>query len=348
MIEKLILNKFTAFESLESEFSPGINVFIGDNDTGKTHILKIIYSACDVTRSRKPFMEKLNKNFLPSHELFLRLVKRSVGKAAGSVEVSRRLPETNELIKLKISLSTDENFSGGVGAFDDKQWLENPLPSVYIPVKDMLANAPGFLSLNEQRYIHFEEVYSDILYRAFLPPLRSLADDREKLLEMLQELMGGYVVIKNEEFFLISKRGEIEFTLVSEGFRKLALLWLLIKNGILSKGAVLCWDEPETNMNPRIMEHVVRILIGLQRLGVQIFLSTHNEVILEEFDLQTEESDKIRFHSLYRDENDEIQTSSTGKYDDIEHNAIDDTFGRLVDRDIQKSIKKRPKKVLTE
>jgi len=41
--------------------------------------------------------------------------------------------------------------------------------------------------------------------------------------------------------------------------------------------------------------------------GVQIFLSTHDFVVLKEFDLQSTIDDKIRFHSLYRNpENGEI------------------------------------------
>ena len=48
------------------------------------------------------------------------------------------------------------------------------------------------------------------------------------------------------------KRGNIEFSLLSEGVRKLALLWILIPNGTLSSGSVLLWDEPETNLNPKL------------------------------------------------------------------------------------------------
>ncbi|HOB70227.1 MAG TPA: AAA family ATPase, partial [bacterium] len=43
MIKKIKFEKFTAFDSLDIDFSPGINVFIGENGTGKTHILKTIY-----------------------------------------------------------------------------------------------------------------------------------------------------------------------------------------------------------------------------------------------------------------------------------------------------------------
>ncbi|MGK5091840.1 AAA family ATPase [Deltaproteobacteria bacterium TL4] len=40
MIRKLKLVKFTAFEALDINFSPGLNIFVGENGTGKTPILK--------------------------------------------------------------------------------------------------------------------------------------------------------------------------------------------------------------------------------------------------------------------------------------------------------------------
>ncbi len=40
---RLQLSNFTAFEHLDLKFSPGINIFVGANGTGKTHILKLLY-----------------------------------------------------------------------------------------------------------------------------------------------------------------------------------------------------------------------------------------------------------------------------------------------------------------
>ncbi|MBV5342158.1 AAA family ATPase, partial [bacterium] len=72
---------------------------------------------------------------------------------------------------------------------------------------------------------------------------------------------------------------------------------------------------------------------------VQIFLSTHDYVILKEFDLQAKKDDKILFHSLYRTkETGEIEVSSTDEYLKLSPNAIDDTFGSIVDREIEKSM----------
>ncbi len=109
------------------------------------------------------------------------------------------------------------------------------MAAAFIPVKDMMANAPGFRSLYKEREIHFEEVYVDIIDKAFLPVRKGPIDkQREQLLESLQEAMDGKVVAKNEEFFLRSKHGELEFTLLAEGHRKMGLLWHTF-TGILTR-----------------------------------------------------------------------------------------------------------------
>ena len=65
-IKRLTLERFTAFEKLDLSLSPGINVFIGANGTGKTHIMKTIYAACDITKTKFDFADKLIRVFLPS------------------------------------------------------------------------------------------------------------------------------------------------------------------------------------------------------------------------------------------------------------------------------------------
>lgn len=340
MLEKIKFDKFTAFEKLEVKFSPGINILVGENGTGKTHILKAAYAACDIAKSKGGFAEKINNVFYPSDKQIGRLVKRSSVSSKGSIEVTRKLSDDKK-ISLRLSLSNHTTkpekatLSGS-----PKVWIENPMAAAFIPVKDMMANAPGFRSLYKEREIHFEEVYVDIIDKAFLPVRKGPTDkQRKQLLESLQEAMDGKVVAKNEEFFLRSKHGELEFTLLAEGHRKMGLLWLLIQNGTLLDGSVLFWDEPETNLNPRLMKTVIGILLELQRTGVQIFLTTHDYVILKEFDLQLKAGDRILFHSLYRNrESGEIEVSSTSEYLQLSPNAIDDTFGTLVDRDIEKSM----------
>ena len=211
------------------------------------------------------------------------------------------------------------------------------IESVYIPVKEMLSNAPGFLSLYGRREIYFEEVYADIIERAGLPILRGPMDqDRSRLMKKLRDAIDGKVTISNDEFFLHSRQGNIEFTLLAEGIRKLALLWLLIQNGTLSSGSVLFWDEPETNLNPKTFRTLMDILMALQRSEVQIFLATQDYVILKELDLHRGEDDEVAYHALYRGDDGEIACNTVNDHTDIHPNAIADTFDDLYDREIQR------------
>lgn len=340
MLEKIKFERFTAFEKLEVLFSPGINIFIGENGTGKTHILKSIYAACDIVKSKENFANKINNIFYPSEKQIGRLVKRSGVSSKGFVEISRKIDgERRATLRLSLSNHTTK-VDKAIVTGATKYWREAPIDAAYIPVKDMMANAPGFRSLYDEREIHFEEIYVDIIRKAFLPLLKGPPDrSRRQLLETLQEAMDGKVVIKNEEFFLRSKGGELEFTLLAEGFRKLGLLWLLIQNGTLLNGSALFWDEPETNLNPKLMKTIVGILLELQRQGVQIFIATHDYIVLKEFDLQSLKTDNILFHSLYRDgKSGDVLVSTTENYLNINPNVIDDTFGNIVDREIEKAM----------
>ncbi len=329
-VTKIKLERFTAFEDLTVEFSPGINAFVGANGTGKTHLMKVCYAACDVSKTGDSFQKKLLQIFLPSGRHFSRLVKQGATSAEAAVYVGEVVLDVQ--FSAEVSLGSDalpsESAQAGL-----------PIVSVYILPKEMLANAPGFLSLYAAREVHFEEVYRDILHRAYLPPLRGpLPAPRQRLLDRLEKTIGGQIVVEGEEFFLSGQEGKIEFTLLAEGWRKLGLLWLLIRNGTLQKGSVLFWDEPEANLNPKMFKVVIGVLLELQRAGVQVFFATHDYVMLRELDLQMMEEDAVAFHSLYRDESGEIACRTTGRYLDIHPNAIDEAFDDLYDRQIQRSL----------
>ncbi len=332
-LTKLHCERFTAFNKLTLELSPGINVFIGKNATGKTHLMKVAYAACDITKSKKNFADKLNRVFLPSGRSIGRLVKRHKTSGKGAVEVHRAD------LKLRASFSNHTKNPDSATVTGQSEWVSQPLESAFIPVKEMLSNGPGFRSLYSQREIHFEEIYPDILDRAYRPIPRGPADaPRKTLLTRLQKAIDGKVVVNNEEFFLKNKQGNLEFTLLAEGIRKLGLLWTLIQNGTLLDGSVLFWDEPETNLNPRMFGALMQIMLDLQRSGVQVFMATHDYVILKELDLRKKDTDKIAYHSLFHDDSGVVQCRQASRYLDIDPNAIAQTFSDLYDREVKRSL----------
>ncbi|MBU0692783.1 AAA family ATPase [bacterium] len=332
-VTSLRLKNFTAFEDLDFRPSEGINVLVGSNGTGKTHVMKLIYSLLSYTHFGKQVEEKILGVFLPTPMNLGRLVRRRRG--VDNTEVKLTLAD-----KLTVDIEWNSRSK-------EKAYRKNPIIAlalkrkpesvIYIPVKEMLANAPGFQSLFATHEINFEEVYNDIIIHAFRPPRRGVPDDRRKaLLDTLRKQMKGVVIKKEETFFLkTSGEGIIEFPLVAEGWRKLGLLWLLIQNQTLSKGSFLFWDEPESNLNPELQRTIANVLLELQRFGVQIFIATHDYTILKWFQLLHEKSDKIRYHAFERIEKN-VVVNTTEDYFQIKPNKIAEAFDILYDEAIKK------------
>ena len=341
MLTKIHLENFTAFQRIDIDLSSGLNVFIGSNGTGKTHIMKAAYAACDVSVSGRNFADKLEKTFFPSNHQIGRLARRDKVSIRSKVAISREIKGKNATLSLIFSNHTKSFEKSKISGTET--WGTEKIQSVFIPVKDMLANAPGFRSSFSRRELHFEEIYDDILERALLGVLKGPVDkDRKKLLSILQHAISGKVIVRKEEFFLKNKQGELEFTLLAEGLRKLALLYALIQNGTLLNGSVLFWDEPEANLNPNLMDVVVDILLTLQRQGVQIFIATHDFTFLKWLSLKIDsQKDKVSYFSLFLGNAGGVEFSSTEDYSKISPNAIDTGYERLADEEIRQEMRRK-------
>jgi len=87
-ITRVKLQRFTAFEDFDFRPSPGINVLVGANGTGKTHLMRIAYTACNVSKTGSRFAEKIVSVFMPSERAIGRLVKRRGGNQVAPFALS--------------------------------------------------------------------------------------------------------------------------------------------------------------------------------------------------------------------------------------------------------------------
>lgn len=328
-VGRIKLENFTAFRELELIPSPGINVLVGANATGKTHLLKVAYAACTESGNERSFGAAVRGVFLPHRDDAERLVNRISAAKISHVEVVVHGVRMRAQFPAESPAATQGPFGDSWGTVDES--------ATYIPPEEMLAHAPGFRSLVTAREIHFESIYADIIDRAYLPPLRELSPAQAQAAKAVEDALGGTVETHGEEFFLTNSHGSLEFMLVAEGLRKLALLWLLIRNGSLAPGSVLFWDEPEANLNPKMIGPLVKVLLMLQRDGLQVFLATHDYVVLKELELQRGDGDEILYHALYHDEESGgIKCSPSDDLTGLHPNAITETFADLYDRDVRR------------
>jgi len=117
----------------------------------------------------------------------------------------------------------------------------------------------------------------------------------------LAAVMGASVVLeKTGRFYLrVPGQGTMEMPLVAEGLRKLAMVARLIATGSLLGNGYLFWDEPETNLNPRLVRLVAETIFRLCKNGIQVFVATHSLFLLREFEILSSQKDFQRIDQRY-------------------------------------------------
>ena len=100
------------------------------------------------------------------------------------------------------------------------------------------------------------------------------------------------------------------------------------------KWAVLFWDEPEANINPKYIPVLAELLIMLESEGVQIFVSTHDYFLSKYIEIKRTKEIAIQYISLYKDDENKIQCETSDEFELLEHNTIMDTFRQLYREEI--------------
>ncbi|XFA71952.1 AAA family ATPase [Thermosynechococcaceae cyanobacterium Okahandja] len=307
MLSNLKIKNFTVFPSADLQFSKHLNVIVGENGSGKTHILKIVYSALATSweESRKPtssaptkalmqtrLAEKLVNVFRP--ESLGRLARRKQGRERCEV----KLAFEDSRFDFKFSFSTSSKTEVQLDQVPEA-WLEKS--PVYIPTRELLSIFPNFVSVYEGHYLEFEETWRDTCILLGAPLQRGSREKKiQELLTPIEQAMGGSIELdKNGRFYLKNERGRFEMPLVAEGQRKLAMLARLIATGTLIEKGFLFWDEPEANLNPVLIKEVAQSIVNLSKTGIQVFLATHSLFLLRELEILMNDEKNPEFSTRF-------------------------------------------------
>lgn len=332
-IKSISIKEFSVFEELALKFSPGINVLIGANGTGKTHLLKLLYAmrrtleGADIAdardRLKTQLREKLLMVFRP--DTVGRLVHRRHGRK--TARVSLNMDEGGVRFSLFTSdrVTVSEKMVGPLAA-----------SSIFIPSREALTIYEGFVALYTNREVSFDETYYDLCVALGTPTLRGPRGEKaSKLIAPIERALDGKVVLEGDRFYVKTANGNFEAHLVSEGLRKIATIARLITNGALAAKGVLFWDEPEANLNPKLARELIEFLRTLAGAGVQIFLATHDTLVAQRLSLANEYGTKAvvptSFIGLYRDEQGVVRADTGPVLADLQHNPMLEEFSRFSD-----------------
>lgn len=335
IIKRIKLENYTVFENQQIEFCPGVNIFIGENGTGKTHLLKALYSACQSVSKKTSFSHKLVSTMLPDDYKISRLITRKPGNRNGLIRITAGERENGQDRILTASFhGKTKKWDAEVSGEDGWEETFAGVSSIFIPAKEILSHSYNLNAACEMDNVRFDDTYLDILNAAKVDISAGRNNSaREAMLKAVERMTYGTVVYdpKRDEFYLKSRNSRQEFNIIAEGIRKMALLWQLIKNGTLEKGSVLFWDEPEANINPTYIPIIVEILLELQRKGVQVFIATHDYMLASYFEVKKTAQDDILFHSLSAiSSSAAISYEHAEKFADLKSNPIISAFDRLL------------------
>ncbi|WP_458399561.1 AAA family ATPase [Mailhella sp.] len=293
MIKTLKLSNFTVFKEAELEFSPGLNVIVGENGTGKSHLLKLAYT---ILRTEATIAEKSSASDFThdldeqSRDVFGDSFKHCLRQGVRNFEITSSWGKSG-VINITLTKVNEIAY-----IYNSKNYVYSKVSlPLFIPPKEILSIYAGFRAALKSRELAFDLTYLDLAEALDNAPYKG-----EKLAEVqplyapLEELVHAQVERDAVGNFVFSKQNATQqkvsthAQMAAEGHRKLGMLSYLIKNGSLRKGSSLFWDEPEANMNPKLLVALARAITELSKI-MQITIATHSLFLLRELEILQQE-----------------------------------------------------------
>jgi predicted ATPase len=315
----IIISNLGAFSLLQWDSMARLNVLVGANDTGKSHLLKMMYaiarSVQDYTARleadrpswAKVLAEKLVWTFEPQDAKLGHLARRAHG-------TTNRFGSYAVLCNEVYTFILDSNAGGNSQDFVDINPHIRPQPelrALFIPPKEVLTSMNAIAAVRERlKTFGFDDTYYDLVVALRGDPLQvPLPEPFQRVLDHLEALFEGRIDTDQGRFVFVRKDEKYGMSQTAEGIKKIGILARLIRNGSLRRNSILFLDEPETNLHPKAARALVHMLYELSRAGVQIFAATHSYFVLKEFEILARKHDEpVSLCSLERREGEVVAT----------------------------------------
>lgn len=294
MITRLELSNFGPLSRVKWPDLGPINLVIGNNGSGKTFLLKSLYTAMrtleefrrgdDPRTAEEILWEKLYWTFQPDQKRIDDLVTK--GTADG----------------LLFSCSVDgKAFSYGFDGETEKVFtrFDNQVPprgsnSVFLPAKEVLSLQKIILKSREREQdFGFDDTYLD-LARALSQTTTQgknyyeFADSRRRL----EDMLGGRIefdAVSDRWRFRNSENEWFPIGMTAEGVKKIAILDTLLGNRYLDPQSIIFIDEPESALHPKALVQLLDIVATLAARGIQFFMASHSYFVVKKLFLIAQE-----------------------------------------------------------
>ena len=165
MIKSLKFRNFTVFRSARFTFGPKLNVIIGENGAGKSHVIKALYAVDtamlgeQVNHVTARIRQSLHKVFMAADaDLITRSNRESASN--GTLEM------VTEAASSAISFTLEHGATAEEAVYDT-----NTRHTVFIPAKELLTLYPNFAVLWQKYDLSYDRTFYDTITALSLPPL---------------------------------------------------------------------------------------------------------------------------------------------------------------------------------
>ncbi|WP_046005109.1 ATP-binding protein [Pseudoalteromonas rubra] len=284
MIHDFKLENYGPIVSAQGQGLGKINLILGENSTGKTFLLKALYSAirsheeANKGNSYQDFAEVL------SEKLYWTFQVDKIGDIVTKGD-SKRLMTC-------ISLADNSSLMFGFGKDTTKKvspthnnLSQRSSNSVFLPPKEVLSLMDVIYKTTEiDKIFGFDATYSDLVAALKIPTQRgrnhsAFADSRQRL----ENVFSGKVEFDGKSNSWVYKKGNTKFSIMAaaEGVKKIAILDTLLGNRFLDRDSIVFIDEPESALHPTAIIELLDIISVLAQAGIQFFLATHSYYVIK-------------------------------------------------------------------
>ncbi len=282
MLNRVILKNFGPLTSLDWPNLEKINLIIGGNGTGKTFLLKALYSAIRTLEEYRRGDDQRSAAEILAEKLYWTFQPDKIGDLVSK--------GADEPLSCSVELEQLFWYSFGKDTAKSITSLENHIPprtsnSVFLPAKEVLSLHNIILKSREQDHVFgFDDTYLDLARALRHSPKKGknyseFSDARKTLAQAID----GSVDYDESSGRWHFRRGNMKFPigLTAEGIKKIAILDTLLGNRYLDPGSVIFIDEPESALHPSAISHFLDIIAVLASRGIQFFLSSHSYFVIK-------------------------------------------------------------------
>jgi predicted ATP-dependent endonuclease of OLD family len=351
IISQIRFKNFIHFNNFAWDKIGGLNVIIGENDTGKTNLLKLLYSTTKAwsifTNNQKnnrdiPFNEtltdKLFNTFQPRPQGIGDLVNKKSGEKL-DVEITYFAHGDNrQAINYKFASDAKK-----IKEYDRaiQPHKNGSFSSIFIPAEEVLTAFDAILSTRtEDNWMYgFDDTYTDLIKLLLIEAVPGKQKGPlTEAVQGLEMLVGGKISRTKDrsEKFVFSKKGNEKYSmsLTAEGVKKLGIYTMLIDNGQLRPGTVLFLDEPETELHPRAIVILGKMLHRFSQNGIQIFITTHSYFLLKQLELLARKNNESFQCCSLKSDGDKVAVEFSDLKEGMPDNPIVEVALKLLDDEL--------------